>query len=202
MMRLSDGAAKAGMSLRARPHQGTGFIAEIQSLFFPDFDSEKADAITGANWRAVRKQLLHDQKNYLMRHYPNAPVTRSGIFGFSAGEHRHGLGYNVSGVDLERQTVLHPHYMLMAAAIDEEPSQLRHVLRGMEQKGWFTPLGLVENVTVTDGESLPMIGSLNACFEAIGAYHFAKKSLRESNEIYHATHEVSELRDAMRIFYP
>jgi hypothetical protein len=202
MLHLSDAKAKAGMSSRARPHQGTGFIAEIQSLFFPDFDSEKADAISGANWHAVRKKLLHDQKAYLMRNHPDAVVTRSGIFGFSAGEQRHGFGYAVGGVDLPGQTVLHPHYMLMAAAIDEEPSQLRNVLRSMEQKGWLTPLGLVENVSAIDGQSLPMIGSLNACFEAIGAYHFMKRSHRESNAIYHAAREVPELRDAMKIFYP
>lgn len=202
MHRLSDQQSKAGMSLHARPHQGTGFIAEIQSLLFPDFDSKKADALTGANWHAVRKQLLRDQKTYLVRNYPDAAITRSGIFGLSAGEQRHGMGYSVGGTDLEHQTVLHPHYMLMAAAIDDEPAQLCAVLRGMEQKGWFTPLGLVENVSVTDGQSLPMIGSLNACFEAIGAYHFHKKSLRGSNEIYHAARAVDELRDAMKIFYP
>lgn len=202
MLRLSDPNAKAGMSLHARPHQGTGFIAEIQSLLFSDFDSKEPDALTGANWYGVRKKLLQDQKSYLIRNFPDAAVTRSGIFGLSAGEQRHGMGYSVGGVDLEQQTVLHPHYMLMAAAIDEEPSQLRDVLRGMEKKGWFTPLGLVENVSVNDGQSLPMIGSLNACFEAIGAYHFHKRNHRDSNTIYRAAREVSELRDAMKIFYP
>lgn len=202
MLRLSDENAKAAMSLRARPHQGTGFIAEIQSLLFPDFDSKKTDALTNANWHAVRTQLLRDQKTYLIRNYPDSFVTRTGIFGLSAGEQRLGMGYLVGGVDLERQTVLHPHYMLMTAAIDEETSQLREAMRAMERNGWFTPLGLVENVSVGDGQSLPMIGSLNACFEAIGAYHFQKKDHRESNTIYQAARNVDELRDAMKIFYP
>ncbi len=202
MLRLSDPKAKAGMSSHAWPHQGTGFIAEIQSLLFPDFDSRRVDALTGANWHGVRTKLLRDQKTYLIRNHPDAAVTCSGIFGLSAGEQRHGMGYSVGGVDLKDQTVLHPHYMLMAAAVDDESSQLRDVLHGMEQQGWFTPLGLVENVSVKDGQSLPMIGSLNACFEAIGAYHFHQKSHPESNAIYRAAREVSELRDAMKIFYP
>jgi hypothetical protein len=202
MLRLSDANAKAAMSLQARPHQGTGFIAEIQSLLFPQFDSEQTDAISGANWKSVRAQLLRDQQNYLITHYPDAPVTKSGVYGLSAGEQRHGLGYAVGGVDLEQQRLLHPHYMLMSASMEEEETRLRATMMRLEPLRLFTPWGLVENVSVQDGQSLPMIGSLNACFEALGAYHFLKKTTRQPNGIYQASREVDALRDAMKIFYP
>lgn len=202
MLRLSDAGAKAAMSDHARPHQGTGFIAEIQSLLFPHFDSEQPDDLTKANWRAVRMKLLRDQKQYLTARYPKAPITNSGVFGFSAGEQRHGLGYAVGGVDLEQQLLLHPHYMLMSAALEEEEEQLRATLMRMENLRLFTPWGMVENVSVNDGQSLPMIGSLNACFEAIGAYHFLKKTTRESNGIYRAARDVDALQEALRVFYP
>lgn len=202
MMRLADSSAVAKMSPQSRPHQGTGFIAEIQSLLFPDFDSDQNDAITGANWQSVRKALLRDQKNYLGIHFPDAVIAKSGIYGLSAGEQKHGHGYAVGGVDLEQQLLLHPHYVLMAAATDDEPAQLRKTLQLMEQLRIFTPWGMVENVAVLDGETLPMMGSLNACFETLGAYHFLKKSSQKPNEIYQATREIPELMRALKIFYP
>jgi hypothetical protein len=202
MLRLSDSETKAGMSNKAWPHQGTGFISEIQSLLFPDFDSPQADALTGANWLAVRKQMLSEQRSYLPKHHPDAAVTQIGVFGLSAGEQRHGLGYSVGGVDLRQQLVLHPHYMLMAAALHDEPSVLRQTLQAMENKGLMTAWGLVENVGIADANGLPMLGSLNATFEAIGAYHFLKKNSQQTNGIYQATRHIDEFREAMKIFYP
>lgn len=202
MMRLADANTQAAMSQQTRPHQGTGFIAEIQSLLFPDFDSVQADATSGANWQSIRKTLLHDQKNYLSQHYPDAALTKFGVYGFSAGEQRRGQGYAVGGVDIEQQTLLHPHYVLMAAALEDDPEQVRTTLQAMEKLRIFTPWGMVENVSVKDGETLPMLGSLNACFEAIGAYHFLRKASSSSNEIYQASRSVSEIRRAMKVFYP
>lgn len=202
MLRLGDAEAKAGMSDKAWPHQGTGFIAEIQSLLFPDFDTTQADALTGANWHAVRTRMLHEQQSYLPKNHPQAALTSMGVFGLSAGEQRHGLGYSVGGVDLPQQIVLHPHYMLMAAALHDQPSSLRHTLQSMETKGLLTAWGLVENVAISDAHGLPMIGSLNACFESLGAYHFMKKSSQQANGIYQATRAIDELREAMRMFYP
>jgi hypothetical protein len=202
MMRLADANTQAAMSQQTRPHQGTGFIAEIQSLLFPDFDSVQADAISGANWQSIRKTLLHDQKNYLSQHYPDAALTKFGVYGFSAGEQRRGQGYAVGGVDIEQQTLLHPHYVLMAAALEDDPEQVRTTLQAMEKLRIFTPWGMVENVSVKDGETLPMLGSLNACFEALGAYHYLKKASSSSNEIYQASRSVPEIRRAMKVFYP
>jgi hypothetical protein len=202
MMRLADATTHAAMSQHTRPHQGTGFIAEIQSLLFPDFDSAQADALSGANWQNVRKTLLRDQKNYLTQRYPDATLTKFGVYGLSAGEQRRGQGYAVGGVDIEQQTLLHPHYVLMAAAIEDDPAQVRTTLQAMEQLRIFTPWGMVENVNVKDGETLPMLGSLNACFEALGAYHFLKKATSSSNEIYEASRSVPEINRAMKVFYP
>jgi hypothetical protein len=202
MLRISDPHAMASMSRDARPNEGTGFIAEIQSLLFSDFDAETPDAISGANWLAVRKQLLRDQKNYHKRNYANAITTAVGAFGLSAGEQRNGQGYSVGGVELKNQDLLHPHYMLMAAALDDDPTSLRNSFKAMEKQGWFTTLGLAENISVKDGKSLPMLGSLNACFESLGAYHFSKKYSQEPNRIYRASQEIKEVRNAMKMFYP
>ena len=202
MMRLTDATAHGAMSQHTRPHQGTGFIAEIQSLLFPDFDSAQADALSGASWQNVRKTLLLDQKNYLGQRYPDAALTKFGVYGFSAGEQRRGQGYTVGGVDIEQQTLLHPHYVLMAAAVEDNPAQVRTTMQAMEQLRIFTPWGMVENVNVKDGETLPMLGSLNACFEALGAYHFLKKASSLSNEIHQASRSVPEIIRAMKVFYP
>lgn len=202
MLRLSDEQAQARMSQQARPHQGTGFIAEIQSLLFPEFDSPQPDAISGADWKSVRMTLLRDQKNHLGARYSDTPLGKSGIYGLSAGEQRRGQGYAVGGVDLEQQVLLHPHYVLMAAALDDEPAQVRETLKVMESLRIFTPWGMVENVSVNDGETLPMMGSLNACFEALGAYHFLKKTTSSSNAVHAASREIPELVRALKIFYP
>jgi hypothetical protein len=90
----------------------------------------------------------------------------------------------------------------MAAALEDEPEQVRTTLQAMEKLRIFTPWGMVENVSVKDGETLPMLGSLNACFEALGAYHYLKKASSSSNEIYQASRSVPEIRRAMKVFYP
>jgi hypothetical protein len=202
MLRLGDSNASARMSNTARPHQGTGFIAEIQSLLLPDFDLDTSDKVSGANWKEVRKALLRDQKKHAATKLADTEVGKAGIFGLSAGEQRHGMGYAVGGVDLEEQMLLHPHYVLMSAALDDEPQQVRDTLKVMERKRIFTPWGMVENVAVIDGETLPMLGSLNACFEALGAYHFLKKTTSTPNAIYQASREIPELTSALKIFYP
>ena len=202
MLKLSNPMAIASMSDVARPHQGTGFIAEIQSLLFADFDQSRNDAISGANWRQVRETLLQEQQEYLQKNQIPSELSRLGIYGLSAGEQRHGIGYLVSGVDLPQQTLIHPHYMLMSATMEKDPQKIRSAVQAMEQRNLFGAWGLVENVHAADMKSLPMLGSLNATFEALGAYHFAMKSLQKPNEIYRASQSIPELRDAMRAFYP
>jgi len=202
MLRLSDGQATATMSQAHRPHQGTGFISEIQSLLFGEFDSEAIDALSGANWKEVRKSVLRDQKSYTSSKLADRELSYSWLYGFSAGEQKRGLGYAVGGVDLEDQMLVHPHYILMAAAVDDNPDEVRKTMKLLEKKRIFTPLGMVENVSLRTGEKLPMIGSLNACFEALGAYHFIKKTSDQPNRIYEASSGIHDLNNALKIFYP
>jgi hypothetical protein len=202
LQHLSDPTLKVAMSRDGKPHQGTGFIAEIQSLLFPDFDSDAIDAISIVNWKLVRTSLLNEQKNYLSKNFPENSFTKQGFYGFSAGEYKHGMGYYVGGSDLTNQRLLHPHYVLMSAAIDATPSNVIDLLQRMERNNIFTPWGMVENVSITSGETLPMIGSLNACFEALGAYHLHKKISGGPNVIYDASHQISVMRSALKIFYP
>lgn len=193
---------KASMAKTGRPHQGIGFIAELQSLLFPDFDTDLDDAVTGSNWRAVRKKLLSEQKDYMRKHQASSNAAKDGLYGLSAGEQLHGKGYSVSGVDFADQFLLHPHYILMAAATEDEPENVRQVVRLMETQHIFTPWGMVENVDVIHTETLAMIGSLNACFETLGAYHFLKKADGSINAIHQAAHAIPQMNHALKLFYP
>lgn len=202
MQKLRHPDIKVGMSSIARPHQGTGFIAEIQSLLFQDFERTEPDAISGANWQSVRMTLLEDQQKYFPQNNITSALVKHGVYGLSAGEQRHGLGYIVCGVDLPQQSLVHPHYMLMSAALYRDPTALRRSFQWMEQQRILGAWGLVENIHAIDQITLPMIGSLNATFEALGAYHFYAKHHHQSNAIYRASQSVPELQKAMRSFYP
>jgi hypothetical protein len=201
MEKMIDPEVTSKMEQTRWPHQGTGFIGEIQSLFFPDFDSEKEDAVSNANWLSVRINLLKLQKEYFSKtSFANSP---NGFhYGLSAGENRRGAGYTVGGVDLLDQTLVHPHYVLMSACTDENPQAVLQVMRKLEEYLIFTPWGMVENVEVKYNDVLPMIGSLNATFEAISAYHFASKISKKKDAIYDASMNIPEVRAAMKAFYP
>lgn len=177
-------------------HQGTGFIIEIQSLLFPDFATDAPDAMTGKNWLALRREHLTEQQNHL------AVADAGGLFGLSAGESADGASYYVGGTELLNQEVLHPHYALMAAQIHESPEEMSDVLHNFESQGAFTPWGMVENISLRDKEKLPMIGGLNATFEALGAYHFLCRKDGSGNVIYQSSLAIPACREAMKIFYP
>lgn len=202
MMRIADPQSVAMMDKTGHVNQGTGFIVEIQSLLLPDFDNEALDAVSGVNWRKVRATMLQAQREYFTKRYPDNPLVKNGFYGLSAGEQRYGKGYTVGGVDLEDQMLLHPHYMLMSAAGDPEPLKVREILKLMEKQNILTPWGMVENVWLGNGETLPMIGSLNACFEALGSYHFECKASKRTDSIYEAARAIPELNTAMKVFYP
>ena len=191
------------MERNARINEGSGFIAEIQSLFYADFDSLRPDAISGQNWMAARKTMYQRQKEYFPKTWPESRATALGIYGLSAGESRRGLGYSVGGVDLPNQTLIHPHYILMSACLNPRPDEVHDLLRKMETGHLFPPWGLVENVTKNDAdEYLPMQGALNAGFECLGAYHLLARHRGIKDEIYEAAKENSELRKAAAMFYP
>ncbi len=181
--------------------KGTGFISEIQSLFFSDFDSSTPDAVSRVNWRATRSKMLEAQKTYFRNSLPDSFAAEIGLYGLSAGEGAYGTTYVVSGVDLPQQKLIHPHYILMSAALDD-PKAVYALLDRMEHAGYLTAWGLVENISANGSRYLPMISALNAGFEAIGAYHLLAKSRGFEDAIYRASRECPELREAIKLFYP
>ena len=190
------------MQTNGEPWQGTGFIAEIQSLFHPDFDSNVPDAVSKVNWHEARTKLLARQKSYFPNALAQSAAASIGFYGLSAGEGAYGTNYEVGGVDLPAQTLVHPHYILMSGALEEKPETVYALLHRMEHAGWLTPWGLVENIRADGSGYLPMISGLNAGFETLGAYHLLAKAHHVEDSIYKASRESTELRDAIKIFYP
>lgn len=190
------------MARTGRPWQGTGFIAEVQSLFYPDFDSTTPDAVSKTNWREARRSLLEAQKAYFPKALPTSRAAQVGYFGLSAGEGAYGTSYEVGGVDLPNQSLVHPHYMLMSALVEDDPKSVYRLLDHMEHDGYFTPWGLVENITADGSRYLPMISALNAAFETISAYHLLASTRGSTDAIYEASRNSPELRAAAKLFYP
>jgi len=198
---LADPTAPAAMMANTgHPWQGTGFIAEIQSLFHPDFAQPIPDAL-GVNWLTVRRSHLAAQKQYWPKHHPECTAAKLNLYGLSASESVTGTSYQVNGVDLTGQDSLQPHYLMMSAALDPDPALVRASLRQLLDNGWLAPWGMVETFSADGHQYLPMIGSLNAGFEALGAYHFVTNSRQERNVIYDASRSLPEMRAAMRVFY-
>ena len=183
------------------PWQGTGFIAELQSLLHPDFDRTDPDAVTGVNWLKARLDLLAAQKSYWPANYPDSTAAKLSLYGLSASESVDGMSYRVNGVDLLSPVSLQPHYMLMAAALDPNPAETRNKLTELATRGWLAPWGMVETFSADGKHYLPMIGALNAGFEALGAYHFLVRSRHQPNAIYEASRALPEIREAMKTFY-
>ena len=198
---VDERAPRRKMERPSQAWQGTGFITEIQSLFYPDFDSDEPDALDGVKWLSARRRMLDAQKDYIARTWPGSMAAKIGLYGLSAGEGVHGDAYYVGGVDLPDQSILHPHYVLMSAALTA-PEETYALLHRMEHAGLFTPWGMVETATVSGKSYLPMNGSLNASFETLGAYHLLAKHRGLPNAIYAASRQSQELRRAVQLFYP
>lgn len=182
--------------------QGTGFITELQSLFHPDFDSDTPDAHDGVRWFSVRRAMLGAQRAYIAERWPQSAAARAGVYGLSAGENRYGNAYDVSGVDLPDQKLIHPHYLLMSAPLRAQPAEMAEIFERMEKAGWFPPWGMVENLDINGRYYLPMNGGLNAGFEALSAYHLLTKHRGIPDAIYQASQKNPQIRAAMRLFYP
>jgi hypothetical protein len=199
----SLGALTPRMAATGRVHQGTGFIAEIQSLCFPDFDQSRPDAVSGVDWLESRRRLLADQKAYFPGvQAPDGFARRHGLYGLSAGEGAFGIGYHVGGVDLPGQGLLHPHYVLMSAALEPDPTRPLAVLEQMEALDLFPPWGMVENLFADGTGSLPLQAGLNATFEAVGAYHLLARVEGKPNAIHRASESQPVIREALSLFYP
>jgi hypothetical protein len=190
------------MSSTGRVYDGSGFIAEVQSLFYPDFDASTPDAVTKQNWLVARKTLLNRQRDYFPRQWPDSPVAMRGLYSLSAGEGRNGIGYSVGGVELPNQTLLHPHYLLMSACLADKPSDVYGILRKMEEFQLLPPWGMAENFTKDMRDYLPMLSSLNAGFECLSAYHLMAKNRDMKDAIHEASRRNHELRSGAAVFYP
>ncbi|HSI65018.1 MAG TPA: hypothetical protein VLE43_17970 [Candidatus Saccharimonadia bacterium] len=201
MQRAVSGAeAPALMHHDGKVWQGTGFIPEIQSLFYPQFDLEEPDHVTRQSWPEVRTTLLKRQKEYFSG--IKGQALASGFYGLSAGEASRGLGYLVSGVDLPQQEIIHPHYMLMSGCMAGDTAEVYALLQSLEDQGYFPPVGLAENINVKTGDHLPMLGSLNAAFEAISACHLLARHRAQPDPIYEAAKKCAVLSEAARLFFP
>lgn len=202
MAAMTEQPPQLRMDPSGRIPDGAGFIAEIQSLFYPDFDTERPDAVTGQNWLKIRLALLQKQKAYFKTFWPDSKAAQIGLYSLSAGEARYGTGYSVGGANLPNQTLIHPHYVLMSGALASNPNDVHEILRSMEENHLFPPWGLVENVTKDVKLYLPMQGALNAGFECIGAYHLLAKHRGIKDEVYEASRANTDTRKAAAVFYP
>jgi hypothetical protein len=168
---VSNRMPQGRMEPGGKPFRGVGFIAEIQSLFYPDFDRSEPDLIGGTVWPKVRRDLLARQAAYVNEQWPGSPAANAGIFGVSAGEAgMPGAGYTANGVDLPGLRWLHPHAMVMTLALSGGSSFGPGIQR-LEQAGLLFPEGLPENVETGLVLHNPMQGSLNAAFETLASYH-------------------------------
>ncbi|MBV6498387.1 MAG: hypothetical protein CJBNEKGG_00609 [Prosthecobacter sp.] len=198
---VNENAPRRLMERPGQAWQGTGFITEIQSLFYPDFDSDKPDALDGVRWLDVRRRMINAQKEYISRTWPGSMAARMGLYGLSAGESLHGDAYHVGGADLPGQTMIHPHFILMAGSL-ANPAETYALLKRMEKAGFFMPWGMVETIDVKGRSYLPMVGSLNAGFETLGAYHLLARHRGFANRIHASSLQSPEMRRAVQLFYP
>jgi hypothetical protein len=184
------------------PWLGTGFITEIQSLFYPDFDSDEPDALNGLSWGPVRRRHLNQQQHYINRRWRGTLADEIGLYGLSAGENASGSAYLVSGIQLRGQDLIHPHYFLMSSRLRHSIPEVLDVIVSLRRIGFFPPYGLVENVTVTGNSYLPMNGSLNAGFEALSAFHLLCQHRSLPNAVFDAARSSPHLQRALRLYFP
>lgn len=153
-------------------YRGVAFIAEIQSLFYPDFDRPEVDRISNVVWPDARRSLMERQMQYIPSTWPGSAAAKAGIFGLSAGEAgMPGAGYTANGVEVVGVRWIHPHAMMMQLALIGGGDAYRQGLERLERAGFLYPRGLPENAEVELRLHNPMQGSLNAAFEVLAAYH-------------------------------
>lgn len=202
LLNMTDGeSGPFKMADSGKVYHGVGFIAEIQSLFYRNFDSSEPDALTKVNWSRVRSSLLTDQLGYFPANHPGSAAARLGVYGLSAGEAHRGLGYAANGTESTDVTVVHPHYIRLSGRSHPDRDALFQTLDKMERQGLFPPWGMVENTNISLDEYLPMLGSLNAAFETISAYHLWAASAEELDHIYEAARTNRLTSEAIRVFY-
>ncbi len=198
---VPDRTPRGKMSASGQPYRGVGFIAEIQSLLYPDFDRPEPDLISHISWPETRRNLLARQNSYFVESIPDSRAARSGIFGVSAGEAgMPGAGYTANGIEAIGLRWIHPHYMLMGLALSS-PDRYPEGLRALLSTGHLYPVGLPENIEVGLKLHNPMQGSLNAAFETLATYHGWKKRETPANLLDQASRKDPLVRQAASRFY-
>ncbi len=198
---IPDRNPRGKMTPSGEPYRGVGFIAEIQSLFYQDFDRKEPDLISSISWPDIRKKLLTGQIAYPKTHWPESGAAQSGIFGLSGGESgMPGAGYTANGTEVMGVRWLHPHYMLMGLALSG-PDLYQKGLSDLDAKQFLSPIGLPENIEADLRLHNPMQGSLNAAFETFAAYHGWKKRSSDENRIDRASEQLPLIRKAAGRFY-
>jgi hypothetical protein len=203
--RLAEGperrAAPPRVNTSGKVPGGIGFIGEVQSLFYPQFNSAEPDALTHVSWRLARAELLKEQMGYFPKHKPDSEAAKLGLYGLSAGEGFRSRAYVVNGTQFPGADLIHPHYVLMSAQLRPADDTYK-LLQAMESRGLMPPWGLVENVKSDLSEYSPLLGSFNAAFECLGAYHLSAQALGRPDYIYQASAESPSLSKAVSAFYP
>lgn len=188
------------MDNSGRVFRGAAFIAEIESLFYPDFDSTVPDVISGVVWPSARRDLYERQARYVVENWPDTAAARLGLFGLSGGERgMPGAGYTASGPDIPKLRWLHPHAMIMELGLTGR-ADLATGIRNLDRAGILFPQGLPENIEVGGALHNPMQGSLNAGFEAVSAYHGWRRG--ENDVIDEASRRDPMLRAGIHRFWP
>jgi hypothetical protein len=200
---IPNRAPRGKMIPSGAPYRGVGFIAEIQSLYFPDFDRKELDLLTSISWPDVRKKLLQEQMEYPINHWPDSAAAKAGIFGLSGGESgMPGAGYTANGTEVMGVRWIHPHYMIMSLALSD-PERYPKGLSDLSANRFLYPFGLPENIDADLNLHNPMQGSLNAAFETFAAYHGWKKRNTKINVIDRAAKAQPLFRKgAMRFYKP
>ena len=199
--RMSDPDSKSMISKDGRVYEGIGFIAEIASLFYPQFDLEEPDEVTGNSWKAVRKQLAEAQRRYTRENNPSSPAALAGFYGYSAGDGKEPGTYGAHGSDVPGLSWIHPHYLLMATAAHCEADEARTTLHSLVHHDLLRPWGLVEGFDPYFDTINAANVSLNAAFETLAAYHLNARLNGTRDAIYQATEEEPFLRAGIRRFY-
>ena len=181
--------------------RGVAFIAELQSLLYPDFDREEPDLVSGAVWPVVRRELLQRQEKYLEKYWPESAAKNAGLFGYSAGEAGlPGAGYIANGVDVPGLRWIHPHAkVLMLGLIGGRSAD---GAQRLERAGFLYPMGLPENIEVDLKIANPMHGGLNAAFETLASYHGWRRGSATVDRIDQACLADPMMRRGAERFYP
>lgn len=189
------------MDENGRTFRGVGFIPDMPGLFFSKFNTSAVAQAGCVDWQAYRQERLAQQKSYFPTNAPKSVAAKLGLYGLSAGEGSRGRGYYVSGVEDKDQHLIYPHYILMSALMEKDTQKVYDLLSKMEARGWFPPWGLVENIEADGSVYLPMIGALNASFEALSSYHLLMHQRGQRDELYEAATADPVLNDALAAIF-